>query len=386
MESQSASLDAILAKLDSLSRENQALRSEQASLQDALHQLTSTHPRKLTSSTTIDDLGPNDRVEFTPIDPVDYVALRLEQIAPFIRAGRDARSEKLADPELFYGDRSKTRAFLLQITQKLKVNCDRYESNQARAAYVFSRLGGKAVTTMEPFMTNGHIRCAETLIRLLSTTYDDANRENTALAALQRLRQTNKSFPTFYSEFLAHVSVLGWNESAKVATLRAAISSELQQALVGRDIPQTMNEFATLCLRIEEDLQMVRSFPRPVITRPGMPQQRRVLANNSPTSFRSQSAPDPMDLDAAIQSYAPANSEKRQRYRNEKLCFGCGKPGHIQRFCPTMPFEKVRSTFSVAPPSTLALAASKATDDTASEYGNAPFDTRLDLGKAQTQG
>jgi hypothetical protein len=54
------------------------------------------------------------------------------------------RSDKLPDPNVFAGDRKDLRRFLSQVSQKLRVNADRYPTPTARLAYISSRLSGPA--------------------------------------------------------------------------------------------------------------------------------------------------------------------------------------------------------------------------------------------------
>ena len=49
--------------------------------------------------------------------------------------------------------------------------------------------------------------------------YNNASCEYTAITKLKNLRQWNRDFTSFFSEFLGLVSELNWNKTAKVAAL-----------------------------------------------------------------------------------------------------------------------------------------------------------------------
>ena len=174
-------------------------------------------------------------------------------------------------------------------------------------------------------------------------TYDDVSRKYTALTRLETCRQTNREFTSFYSEFLALMGELNWNEDAKIAALRRAISNEVRSQLVGRDMPPTLAEFAALCQRIDEDLRLNQAS-----------RYRQSNAQRTPrptgTAAPNSSAPvhDPMDIDVARAQYAPAGSDERKNRLTKGECFGCGQKGHRHKDCPTNPY-KVRQTAMTKP-------------------------------------
>ena len=120
--------------------------------------------------------------------------------------------------------------------------------------YTMSQLEEDTASTVDFFYCNDSLSTIALFIVLLEQTYDDASREYTAMAKLETLRQRNREFTSFFSEFLGLVGELDWNESAKVAALRRAISDEIRAQLVTQKMPKTLSEFATLCQQIDENL------------------------------------------------------------------------------------------------------------------------------------
>jgi hypothetical protein len=49
--------------------------------------------------------------------------------------------------------------------------------------------------------------------------YNNASREHIAVTKLENLRQRNRDFYSFFSEFLGLISELNWNKAAKVTAL-----------------------------------------------------------------------------------------------------------------------------------------------------------------------
>ena len=260
------------------------------------------------------------------------------------------KSEKFPDPPMYDGKRKNLRPFVSKLRAKLRRNHDRYPSDQDKVDYSMSRLEGDAARTMDPFYRSNTFHTLDDFISLLEQTYDDASREHTAMAKLETLRQKNLEFTSFFSEFLGLIGELDWNESAKVAALRQKISDEIREQLVGRTIPRTLGEFATICQQIDEDLRYNQSARsrriaanRPATT--NRPTVNRPATTNA-TTKPSTPSHDLMDIDASRAQYAPAGSDERKDRLTKGACFGCGQKGHLHRDCPTNPYSKIRSYMS----------------------------------------
>lgn len=97
------------------------------------------------------------------------------------------RSDKLPNPDLFTGKREELRLFVSKISQKLRVNADRYPTPAARLAYVSSRLSGAAYSQILPYINSDGI-CRLTdypdILRILEQAYGDLNRINNARTEL----------------------------------------------------------------------------------------------------------------------------------------------------------------------------------------------------------
>jgi hypothetical protein len=217
-----AVVQAFLAQLETLG-------SVVEKLQSRVDELTSRMPTPGLASTptlplpTSSDVTPATEAEPTPANPSNH--------AP------TAKPEKYPDPPMFDGNRKDLRPFITKLRLKLQMNDDRYPTERNKVAYGMSRLSGNAARTADPFYRNGTLNTLGNFIALLEQTYDDASREHTAVTKLESLRQRNREFTSFDSEFLGLVGELNWNEAAKVAALRRAISDEIRDQLVRKDLP-----------------------------------------------------------------------------------------------------------------------------------------------------
>ena len=166
----------------------------------------------------------------TPMSSNDGIATPTETTSTMntTTSATTEKSEKHPDPPMFTGTRKDLRPFVTKLRLKLHQNSDRYPTESDKVNYGISRLDGDAARTMDPFYRNGTFNSFENFIALLERTYDDVSREHTAATKLETLRQRNREFTSFFSEFLGLVGELDWNEAAKVAALRRAISDEIR--------------------------------------------------------------------------------------------------------------------------------------------------------------
>ena len=281
----------------------------------------------------------------TPTDPTPTDPMPTSSIAPLddqnpMTAVRPEKSERHPNPELFDGNRRDLRPFVTKLRLKLFDNHDRYPTEEKKVNYSMSRLKGDAACTMDPFFRSGAFGTLDQFISLLERTYDDASRKHSAATKLEGLKQRNREFTSFFSEFLGLIGELEWNEAAKVDALRRKVSDEVKQQLIGHELPENLAEFATLCQRIDEDIRFAQAArSRKAFTKFNQPLARTLAPARAPASSPIH---DPMDIDTA-RPYAPVGSGERRNRVTKGECFGCGRKGHLHKDCPTNPFNKIRS-------------------------------------------
>jgi hypothetical protein len=268
---------------------------------------------------------------------------------------RTERSPKFPDPLIYGGKREDLRPFISGLRDKLEANADWFDTEKKQVAYSMTRLKDDAARVMNSFYRNGTFTTVGAFVALLEQSYDDASREHTCTTKLENLRQKNREFTSFFSEFLGLVGELDWNESARIAALRRSISDEIRAQLIGKELPKTLNLFATMCQRIDEDLRF-NVAAKSLKSNTSRTYANRTNSNRTNTPRPAQNSPtttDPMDIDATrTRSYAPVGSDERKDRLTKGACFGCGLKGHLHKDCPTNPFRKMRLvTDSPAPPS-----------------------------------
>ncbi|KAI9183785.1 uncharacterized protein BJ171DRAFT_406465, partial [Polychytrium aggregatum] len=128
---------------------------------------------------------------------------------------------------------------------------------------------------------------------------------------------------------------LPWNDEAKISAFRRGLSREIKQRLSFIDpLPLRLVPFVERCLKIDARIIELNNE----------------LRNTGPVSFGTQAFhsrtpsfqppaqeppvlySEPMQIDAAVVSRLTPE-EKNRRFQ-ERLCFRCGKPGHVAKSCP----------------------------------------------------
>ena len=145
------------------------------------------------------------------------------------------RSTKHPDPSLFGGDKAELRGWMTQLRIKLNINKDHYPTEQSKLAYALSRLKEKALEQMQPYLErDGNIALVDmnAFYTKLQLAFGDPDRKATAQRELRQLRQKNKEFYLYLSDYQRLVPDTGFDDEAKRSILLDGLSDELKSALI----------------------------------------------------------------------------------------------------------------------------------------------------------
>ena len=95
----------------------------------------------------------------------------------------------------------KLESFITSLSLKMTLNTDRYPTETSRIAYVFSRTTGTAQSYISAKITAGQYIDWHNIFQDLQNTFSDPDPEFLAQRKLIILRQANRSFAEFFTEF-----------------------------------------------------------------------------------------------------------------------------------------------------------------------------------------
>ncbi|POS82307.1 hypothetical protein EPUL_006356, partial [Erysiphe pulchra] len=270
------------------------------------------------------------------------------------------RSELYRIDEKFTGEnRSLYPAFRRQISIALAQNADRYVTLQSQISLIYQNLGiGPKSYPDRYLLSNGNFSFASLVEvwNVLDVSFRNPNEEEDARDALSRLRQGNKPFGTYLSEFqrLQNLSCIT-DDKTLIAYIRNGVSANLnlcigQQQLIEKKY--TFDEFIVLCkecvIRLDWMRPSIRGAQNPILPNltprgiyPTQPTAAVCARSTGPgVATGSNSVPlgdDPMILDRVDLSHIGPDghltSEERFRRFRLNLCMRCGKPGHVANKC-----------------------------------------------------
>jgi hypothetical protein len=87
-----------------------------------------------------------------PLPPIQITTDQLQTLLQQLYLPHTTSQPKIEDPELYYGERSKLRAFLIQC--ELKFNCkpNKFDKDCKKVNYTSARCRGNAWAWIEPLM------------------------------------------------------------------------------------------------------------------------------------------------------------------------------------------------------------------------------------------
>jgi hypothetical protein len=136
----------------------------------------------------------------------------------------------------------------------MKANADRFPTVTSRLTYVAGRLTGRAYELILPKITDGLPQFPDypDILAYLEKAFGDPNRVTNARNDLFRLRQSNKDFSTFFSEFQRLALEGQMAEDSLPTLLEQAISRELRGMLLHHDPPsREFHQYAAFLQELE---------------------------------------------------------------------------------------------------------------------------------------
>ena len=229
---------------------------------------------------------------------------------------------------------------MTQLRIKLNINKDHYPTEQSKLAYALSRLKEKALEQLQPYLErDGNIALADmdAFYTKLQFAFGDPDRKATAQRELRLLRQKNKEFYLYLSDYQRLVPDTGFDDEAKRSILLDGLSDELKSALITVDLPAPLDDTIQVLQKIDNRFRSVQASLRKPFSygasrsssAPSTPSAPNIKTSSGPTTPAPRSTHTPssdsdvMDLSTSRRR-GPITPAERSRRMNEGLCMYCG--------------------------------------------------------------
>ncbi len=242
------------------------------------------------------------------------------------------KSVKLPDPPIFIGTGDSTwETWNIKIADKLDANADHYPTEKIRIAYVVSRLGGDAdqqtyakrrVGAPSPYQSLSE------LLKHLEGIYEDQDLIRKCRREYVALKQLNKPFSSFYSEFTRIFSFLNYDDTTLMDDIQDKINNRLQDALSVCPIEfSSLDKLKTFLQGVDNKQRanyQLRGEQRTV--KPVAASEKRFVPSSTPASAPATSYVRP----------ATFSTPEPERPRMPITCFNCKASGHLSKDCPQL--------------------------------------------------
>ena len=253
---------------------------------------------------------------------------------------------KHALPDLYTGDRNRSRPWLNQLKLWFALNTGDYEKETKKVTFAATLLRGQAEQWFEPYLTNflssesnedetnrlfGSFAYFE---KKFKTSFSDIDEERAAVRDIQRLKQTGSAVK-YTDQFNQLALRLDWDDAALTQMYYNGLKDFVKDWMMPNP-PGKLDKMQEMSIQVDNRLYERR-------LEKGGRQDHSYYRSN--TGRRYDSHHDPMDLSMA-QHGRPQHTRKRgstgrssvppkekERRKKQNLCFNCGKSGHRAREC-----------------------------------------------------
>uniref|UniRef100_A0A3B3D0F0 CCHC-type domain-containing protein n=1 Tax=Oryzias melastigma TaxID=30732 RepID=A0A3B3D0F0_ORYME len=219
-------------------------------------------------------------------------------------------------PEAFHGDVEACGGFLFKIT--LIINSLRGKALQWAQAYLFAH--PISVLTYDHFQTE------------FKLVFDQPRKEDEATRRLLNLKQGKRTVADHVIDFRILAVEAGWPDPALKGIFYQSLSEFIKDHLCSQPEARSFEELVSAALRSDVRLKE-RQTERHHLPRKAMPDRSYPVMlplSHSPVQEPTRRTGDePMQI-----GHSKLTPEERQRRRDERSCFYCGKSDHYVAQCP----------------------------------------------------
>lgn len=252
---------------------------------------------------------------------------------------------KVNPPEPFFGDRTKTRNFLMQLEIVFSTQPSRYSTDRIKVMYLGSFLRGPAASWFAPYVERNPpiLNNYRTFMILFRNTFDHPDLMADASRKLRNLQQGNQPVSILATEFRRIAVDVDWTESALMDAFYNALLDRVKDRLSEMDRPETLEKFIIMAIRID-DRQFQRLQEKKALTTPVNPRNQlpRITQKTSGLETKDISSENNGSTSRTLDSTfrKPLTQDQKNYRRTNNLCLYCGNGGHRLAQCPLKPISK----------------------------------------------
>ncbi|KAF4301592.1 hypothetical protein GTA08_BOTSDO10549 [Botryosphaeria dothidea] len=283
------------------------------------------------------------------------------ELGPTSHPTKTGPTKNLGPLAEFSGNREELEPWIAQAQAKLVV--DYTSCTEATKFFMLhNRLRGEAARQLQPWVqasTNTTSMTAQCLLDQLRLSFGDPHVQEKAQRKLHKLRQTNKPFMEYFTEFRKLVLEAGgtnWPDEILKAYLEAGLSQELQRSMIGLgNTSQSFEDYCTELKRVSDQLEAFNLRNTGKKPQQGWQQdwwrgQNKVGSAGS-TGRQPGSKPKPTTPQQDKMEWEPTgparaaqgrrvkwvDEQEMQRRKDEGRCLRCGDSMHRVAQCPWLP-------------------------------------------------
>jgi hypothetical protein len=263
------------------------------------------------------------------------------------------RGQKFPDSPDFSGsDRTQLRGWIAQLWIVIRHKPTCFPEEQSKMRNSFNRLRGIAFGQSLPHVReNGTIGLEDlpAFIQLLEAAVRDPDLVATAERKMPEIKQKNRKFSQYYTEFQVIAADLDWNPSALRNAPRMGLSEEMKDSFTYSDMPEELPAFVTVCQKRDNQIRQrqAEKVAQNKGSGIGSASSRPALLPKAPETVPAgtiarYTGPAPMDLSAGKRRIS---AEERAKRFADGRCLYCGGFNHRAAECAA---RKKAQTFKAA--------------------------------------